>query len=83
MGRLPWVGVSWDGLRGGWWVVGALLGPEGTGMGGSRLCGWVPCCVCCLVGPACCHTASVLVVLFWGLLVFVVGGGVGWCLFVV
>jgi hypothetical protein len=52
-------------------------------MGGSRLCGWVPCCVCCLVGPACCHTASVLVVLFWGLLVFVVGGGVGWCLFVV
>ena len=50
---------------------------------GSRLCGWVPCCVCCLVGPACCYTASVLVVLFggcwcsWWVVVW------GWCLFVV
>ena len=47
VGRLPWLGVSWDGLRGGWWVVGALLGPEGTGMGGfSPL--WVGSLLCVL-----------------------------------
>ena len=77
VGRLPWVGVSWDGLRGGWWVVGALLGPEGTGMGGfSPL--WVGSLLCVL---SC--GAGLLLYRFgvggplWGLLVFVVGGGVG------
>ena len=82
VGRLPWVGVSWKGPCCWWWVVGALLGPERTGRGGSRR--WVGVsCVGALVGPACCHTAAVLVVLFGGLVVFVVGGGVVLVSFVV
>ena len=36
-GLMGWVG--WNGLCGGWWVVGALLGPEGTGMGGPLFLG--------------------------------------------
>ena len=27
------VGVSWNGRGGCWWIVGTLLGPEGTGGG--------------------------------------------------
>jgi hypothetical protein len=30
------VGVSWNGLSGGWRAVGTLLGPERTGIEGSR-----------------------------------------------
>jgi hypothetical protein len=29
----PFVGVSWNGRGGCWWIVGTLLGPERTGMG--------------------------------------------------
>ena len=63
--------------------VGALLGPERTGMGGSFPFGVGVSCVGALVGPACCHTAAVLVVPLGGLVVFVVGGGVVLVSFVV
>ena len=76
-------GVSWNGLRDGWWAVGALLGPEGTGRRRIPFFGGGCSCVGCLVGPACCHTVAVLVVLFGGLVVFVVGGGVVLVSFVV
>src|SRR5664279_3226911 len=62
VGRLPWVGVSWNGPRDRWWVVGALLGPERTGRRGSPGLVGGSSCVRCLVGLACCYTASVLVV---------------------
>ena len=77
-----WAGWGWN-VRSVWrGFVGALLGPERTGRRGSRR--WVGVsCVGALVGPACCHTAAVLVVPLGGLVVFVVGGGVVLVSFVV
>ena len=66
----------------GWWAVGALLGPERTG---RRRIPWLGVVLVLVVlwGWLAAHTASVLVVLFGGLVVFVVGGGVVLVSFVV
>ena len=76
------VGVSWNGLCDGWWAVGALLGPERTG---RRRIPWLGVCSCvgCLVGLACCSYRFGAGGPLLGLVVFVVGGVVCWCLFVV
>ena len=61
----PLVGVSWNGRGGCWWIVGTLLGPERTGIGGAVR---FPFLFVSFSGPACCQTAATVVG---------VGGGVG------